>query len=66
MLDNAHKGSIVKANELCDQFGLDTISLGVTLSFAFECFENGLLGDFRKRSYYVKVGVTAQPGSSSF
>lgn len=43
MLDNDHKGSIVKANELCDQFGLDTISLGVTLSFAFECFEKGLL-----------------------
>ncbi len=48
MLDNAHKGSIVKANELCDQFGLDTISLGVTLSFAFECFEKGLLS--RERS----------------
>jgi len=37
MLDNANKGSIVKANELCDQFGMDTISLGVTLAFAFEC-----------------------------
>jgi len=24
MLDNANKGSIVKANELCDQFGMDT------------------------------------------
>lgn len=44
MLDNADKGSIVKANELCDQLGMDTISLGVTLSFAFECFERGLLG----------------------
>ena len=41
MLDNAHKGSIVKANELCDQLGMDTISLGVTLAFAFECFEKG-------------------------
>ena len=43
MLDNAHKGSIVKANKLCDQLGMDTISLGVTLAFAFECFEKGLL-----------------------
>ncbi len=43
MLDNDNKGSIVKANELCDQLGVDTISLGVTLSFAFECFEKGLL-----------------------
>ena len=39
MLDNSNKGSIVKANELCDQLGMDTISLGVTLAFAFECFE---------------------------
>ena len=47
MLDNAHKGSIVKANELCDQLGMDTISLGVTLAFAFECFEKGLLSPER-------------------
>ena len=47
MLDNAHKGSIVKANELCDQLGMDTISLGVTLAFAFECFEKGLLSQER-------------------
>jgi aldehyde:ferredoxin oxidoreductase len=47
MLDNVHKGSIVKANELCDQLGMDTISLGVTLSFAFECFEKGLLDQER-------------------
>ncbi|MFQ5539778.1 MAG: aldehyde ferredoxin oxidoreductase family protein, partial [Candidatus Binatia bacterium] len=43
MLDNSNKASIVKANERCDQLGMDTISLGVTLSFAFECFEKGLL-----------------------
>ncbi len=43
MLDNSDKGSIVKANELCDQLGMDTISLGVTIAFAFECFEKGLL-----------------------
>jgi aldehyde:ferredoxin oxidoreductase len=43
MLDNSHKASIVKANELCDQLGIDTISMGVTLSFAFECYEKGLL-----------------------
>ncbi|MCZ6872973.1 MAG: aldehyde ferredoxin oxidoreductase family protein [bacterium] len=45
MLDNSHKASIVKANELCDQLGMDTISMGVTLSFAFECYEKGLLTD---------------------
>lgn len=43
MLDNTNRGSIVKANELCDQFGLDTISMGVTLAFAVECVEKGVL-----------------------
>jgi aldehyde:ferredoxin oxidoreductase len=35
--------AIIKANELCNRYGMDTISAGVTISFAMECFENGLL-----------------------
>jgi len=35
--------AIVKANELCNRYGLDTISTGVVISFAMECFENGLI-----------------------
>ena len=35
--------AICKANELCQRYSLDTISTGVTISFAMECFENGLL-----------------------
>jgi len=31
------------ANEMCNDLGLDTISTGVTMSFAMECFEKGLL-----------------------
>lgn len=34
---------LLKLNYLCDQWGLDTISTGVTISFALECFEKGLL-----------------------
>lgn len=36
--------AIAKANEMCNRFGLDTISTGITIAFAMECFENGLLG----------------------
>jgi len=43
MLDNWDPASILYLNSLCDQLGLDTISMGVTLSFACECFEKGLL-----------------------
>ncbi|MGA2955655.1 MAG: aldehyde ferredoxin oxidoreductase family protein [Thermodesulfobacteriota bacterium] len=35
--------AICKAHEICNRQGVDTISAGVTLSFAMECFENGLL-----------------------
>ncbi len=35
--------AIIKANELCCRYGLDTISAGVTISFAMECFEKGVL-----------------------
>ena len=35
--------AIMKANELCCRYGLDTISAGVTISFAMECFEKGVL-----------------------
>jgi aldehyde:ferredoxin oxidoreductase len=30
-------------NHLCNQYGLDVISAGATVSFAFECYENGLI-----------------------
>lgn len=35
--------AICKANELCQKYSLDTISTGVTIGFAMECFEKGLL-----------------------
>ncbi len=35
--------AVCKANELCQRYAIDTISTGVTISFAMECFERGLL-----------------------
>jgi len=43
MLENANAPSLIKANELCDQLGMDTISMGVTIAFAMECAARGLL-----------------------
>ncbi|MBN2070491.1 MAG: aldehyde ferredoxin oxidoreductase family protein [Candidatus Krumholzibacteriota bacterium] len=37
--------TVAVSNILCDDLGLDTISMGVTCSFAMECFEKGLLED---------------------
>lgn len=35
--------AIIKANELCDQLGIDTISGGCTVAFGMECYERGVL-----------------------
>ena len=38
-----HFPAIAKANDLCDRLGVDTISTGVTIGWAMECFEKGIL-----------------------
>ncbi|MBN1661054.1 MAG: aldehyde ferredoxin oxidoreductase family protein [Anaerolineae bacterium] len=35
--------AISYANQLCNMYGLDTISCGATIAFAMDCFERGLL-----------------------
>ncbi|MEA3408032.1 MAG: aldehyde ferredoxin oxidoreductase family protein [Chloroflexota bacterium] len=35
--------SIIKINEICNNAGLDTISVGATIGYIIECYENGLL-----------------------
>ena len=35
--------AIVKGNEMCNAYSLDTISAGMSIAFAMECFEKGLL-----------------------
>jgi len=35
--------AIAKGNELCNAYGLDTISTGAAIAFAMECFENSVL-----------------------
>ncbi|MBW2066859.1 MAG: aldehyde ferredoxin oxidoreductase family protein [Deltaproteobacteria bacterium] len=41
---NTDPESIIKGNELCDRFGLDTISTGAVIAFAMECYERGVIG----------------------
>lgn len=42
-IDNNEIGLTVAANDLCDELGLDTISTGSSIGFAFELFERGLI-----------------------
>jgi aldehyde:ferredoxin oxidoreductase len=34
--------SIIKCNDICNRYGLDTISVGCTVTWAIECYENGI------------------------
>ncbi|MFC1910742.1 aldehyde ferredoxin oxidoreductase family protein [Chloroflexota bacterium] len=36
--------AVLAASQLCDEFGMDTMTSGVTIGFAMECFEKGLIG----------------------
>jgi len=36
--------AIAKANQLCNMYGMDTISCGATIAWAMECYEKGLIG----------------------
>jgi len=44
MVFNTDAESIIKANDLCDLYGVDTISCGSALAFAMECYERGIIG----------------------
>lgn len=35
--------AVSKANEICNQYGMDTISCGATVAFAMDCFEHGII-----------------------
>ncbi len=43
MLENRDIVSIFNGNTMSDQMGLDTISMGLTLSFVAECIEKGIV-----------------------
>jgi len=36
--------ALVAADQICDEAGLDSMSAGVAIGFAMECFEQGLIG----------------------
>ena len=48
--------SIIAADRLSDELGLDTISAGVTIGFAMELFERGILGTTDTGGLELKFG----------
>lgn len=48
--------ALIRANILCDELGLDTISMGVTVAFAIECYGKGILSSEQTGKRSVKFG----------
>ncbi len=40
---NDNLESITMAGDICNRYGLDTVSTGATIAFAIECYENGII-----------------------
>ena len=48
--------AIIAFNKTCDELGLDTISAGVTIGFAMECFEKDLLKKEKSDGIELRFG----------
>jgi len=53
---NSNLESIIKANELCNKYGMDTISCGSVIAFAMELFEKGILKSKDTEGYDLSWG----------
>lgn len=55
---NTDLDSIIYLNDLCNKYGLDTISTGACVAMAIECFENGLLSSQDTDGLFLRWGNT--------
>ena len=52
--------AIAKANEICNRYGVDTISCGATIAWAMETFEAGMLTEKDTGGLSLKFGNSAE------
>jgi aldehyde:ferredoxin oxidoreductase len=55
---NSNLIAIIKANDVCNRLGMDTISAGACVAFTMECFEKGILTK-KDVGFDVKFGDAA-------
>jgi len=48
--------AVAKANEICNAYGMDTISTGGLIAFAVECYENGVIGPEQTDGLELRFG----------
>ena len=44
LLMNDNLEVVIKANDICNRYGIDTVGVGGVIAMAMECYENGLIG----------------------
>jgi aldehyde:ferredoxin oxidoreductase len=49
--------TLLRCNDICNRYGLDTISAGSTIAFALECYEAGILKDLDRPDVSLDWGV---------
>jgi aldehyde:ferredoxin oxidoreductase len=55
-IENDCPEAIIKADYLCDQYGMDTISTGLTIAWAMESYEKGLLNKKETGGFELNFG----------
>jgi aldehyde:ferredoxin oxidoreductase len=48
--------AIATANQMCNEYGVDTIAAGATIAFAMECFEKGIIGKEQTGGLELRFG----------
>jgi aldehyde:ferredoxin oxidoreductase len=50
------QAAVAHANQVCNQYGIDTIACGATIAFAMECYENGVITKEQTGGIELKFG----------
>ena len=48
--------AIASANQICNEYGVDTIACGATIAFAMECYEKGIISGAQTGGVHLKFG----------
>jgi aldehyde:ferredoxin oxidoreductase len=48
--------AVSAANQICNMYGVDTISCGATIAFAMECYEKGIIGPEQTGGLELRFG----------
>ena len=49
-------GAVSMANQICNEYGIDTIAAGATIAFAMECYEKGIITQEQTGGLELKFG----------